>query len=129
VGGAARATGTLGRFTVGGTTISSDSYRLSAHRFTVLIPGELTPEQRTVVRRIVDLHRPTHTFCDVCELGSGMRVGLRSRLNLTAWVGPGSGWGPAVTGQVDVGGDGVIGVPAVGSRLGGDSRLGQVRVG
>jgi len=82
-----------------------------------------------VVHRIVDVHRPVHTLYEVCELGSGMRVGLRLRLNLTSWVGPGSGWGPAVTGQVRVGGDGVVGVPAIGSRLGGDSRIGQVRVG
>ncbi len=129
VGGAARATGTLGRFTVGGTTVSTDSYRISAHRFTVLIPGELTPEQRTVVRRILDVHRPAHTLYEVCELGTGMRIGVRLRLNLTSWVGPGAGWGPVVAGQVHVGGDGVVGVPAVGSRLGGDSRIGQVRVG
>lgn len=129
IGGSTRATGTLGRFTIGGTTSSSDSYRLSAHRFSVLIPGELTPEQHTVVRYIVDVHRPAHTVCDVCELGSGMRVGQRLRVNLTSWVGPGADWGPAVTGQIRVGGDGVVGLPAIGSRLGEDSRAGQVRVG
>ena len=39
-------------------------YSASAHRFTLLVPGELTTEQRSVVRAILDLHRPAHTLVD-----------------------------------------------------------------
>ena len=129
VGGSARATGTLGRFTIGGVAPNSDSYTLSAHRFAVLIPGELTPEQRQVVRNIMDVHRPAHTICDICELGDGMRVGQHLRIQLTSFVGPGASWAPAVLGQTLVGGDGIVGTPSVASRLGENSVAGKVRVG
>jgi len=129
VGGGAAATGTLGRFTVGGAQPGSDSYSESAHRFTVLIPGKLTTEQRGVVGTLVDLHRPAHTVCDICEIGSGMRVGQRLRVALTSFVGPEPEWAPAVVGQVQVGGDGVVGTPVVGTRLGTSSAVGAVRVG
>jgi phage tail-like protein len=129
VGGSVHATGTLGRFAIGGRLPRSDSYERSAHRFTILIPGELTTEQRAVVDGLAAVHRPAHTVCDICELGSGMRVGQRLRLSLTAFVGPGAAWGPAVVGQSALGGDGVIGQPAVGARLGKTSVTGKVRVG
>lgn len=129
VGGQATATGTLGRFTVGGQLPGSDSYTEAAHRFTVLVPGSLISEQRSVVQGLLDQHRPAHTLCDICELGAGMRVGQRLRLRLTSFVGPGAGWAPAVVGATRVGGDGVVGSPAIGSRLDEDSRVGAVRVG
>ncbi|MGH3991230.1 MAG: phage tail protein, partial [Pseudonocardiaceae bacterium] len=127
--GAARATGTLGRFSVGGASPGQDSYAASAHRFAVLVPGRLTDEQRTVVRTILDGHRPAHTVYDLCELGPGMRVGRQLRVALTSYVGPGAATSPAVVGQVTVGGDAVVGQPGVGSRLGSTSVAGQVRVG
>lgn len=129
VGGTASATATLGRFTIGGTRPDNDSYRASAHRFTVLVPGTLTTEQRTVVDSLVRAHRPAHTAFEVCELGSGMRVGQRLRVALTSFVGPQPEWAPAVLGQVTVGGDGVVGTPLVGSRVGGSATVGSVRVG
>jgi phage tail-like protein len=130
VGGAARATGTLGRYMIGGSTPDRDSFRTAAHRFCVLVPGELTDEQREVVRGIVDAHRPAHTLAQISELGSGMRVGQRLHLRLTSFVGPGADWTRAVVGRTRVGGDGLIGTtPAVGSRLAETSTLGQVRVG
>jgi hypothetical protein len=129
VGGSARATGTLGRFMIGGRLSTTDSYQLSAHRFTVLVPGELTAEQRVVVDGLIDVHRPAHTIGEVCELGRGMRVGQRLRLSLTSFVGPGSSWKPAVVGQTTVGGDGIVGIPAVGSRLGETTVTGTLRVG
>ena len=82
-----------------------------------------------MVRNILDVHRPAHTLWETCELGPGMRIGERLRLRLTSYVGPGVDWGPAVVGQVLVGGDGVVGLPAIGSRLGQSSAIGQVRVG
>jgi phage tail-like protein len=142
VGGNARATGMLGRFSIGGSTPATvtmapsnrpsavpDSFQLAAHRFTLLIPGELTPEQRQVVHGIVEVHRPAHTLYELCELGAGMRVGQRLHVSLTSFVGPDSGWAPAVLGVFRVGGDGVVGTPAPGSRLGDTSVAGQVRVG
>ena len=66
-----------------------------------------------MVRSVVGRHRPAHTTYEVCELGQGMRVGRHLHLDLTSVVGPDPSCGPAVVGQVAVGGDGVVGVPAV----------------
>jgi len=129
VGGSARATGTLGRYTIGGRTPDQDSFRAAAHRFCVLVPGELTDEQREVARGIVDAHRPAHTIARISELGVGMRVGQRLHVQLTSFVGPGADWRPAVVGRTRVGADGLLGTAAIGSRVGETSVLGQVRVG
>jgi hypothetical protein len=93
------------------------------------VRGNLTHEQRSVVQRILDLHRPAHTLVDICELGDGMRIGDGLRLDLTAYVGPGADWRPAVTGQIRIGTDGVVGRPVAGSRLGETAAVGQVMVG
>jgi phage tail-like protein len=126
--GGLSAAGTLGRFLVGGQQTDSDSYRLAAHRFTLLVPGTLDADQREVVGSIVEAHKPAHTLCEVCELGSGMRVGSRLHVELTSFVGPAAAWAPAVVGSVRLGEDGVVGTPSVGSRLG-DTSVGRVRVG
>jgi phage tail-like protein len=122
-------TGTLGRFTIGGRLPHDDSFRASAHRFTVLIPGTLTAEQREVVQDLLDSQRPAHTLVDLCELGSGMRVGSRLRVALTSFIGPGAQIEPAVLGEQRLGTDGSLGVAAVGSRLGQNSATGRVLVG
>ena len=57
-----------------------------------------------------------------------MRVGRHLHVGLTSVVGPGSGWAETVVGQVLVGADGVVGLPAVGSRAG-SAVAGWVRVG
>ncbi|MFF7933674.1 phage tail protein [Streptomyces sp. NPDC007940] len=128
----------LGRMRVGGTTGRTDSgtasavedgYRTAAHRFTVLVHDRLSAEQLGVVRAILDLHKPAHTVYEICESGSGMRVGSRLHLGLTSVVGPGARWGPAVVGRVALGGDGVVGVPATGARVHETSVVGEVRVG
>jgi hypothetical protein len=129
VGGGVRAGGQLGHFTIGGQGTAKTGYTASAHRFTVLIPTNLDSERRTVVEEILAQHKPAHTTMTICELGVGMRVGRASRLDLTTVVGPGSGWGPATVGQVLVGGDGVVGLPLVGSRVGTASLGTGVRVG
>lgn len=128
VGGSARATGTLGRFTVGGAQAHPDPYERTAHRFTVLVPGRLSDEQRSIIQRIVVEHRPAHTACDICELGSGMRVS-RLRIALTSFIGPTTDWTSAVIAQTRVGADGVVGTPALGSRVGASTGVGKVRVG
>jgi phage tail-like protein len=123
-----RATGTLGRFTIGGREPGEDSYHLAAHRFTVLIPTTLNAEQRAVVNHILDVHRPAHTMGGICELGNGMRVGTQIRVAITTFVGPPSWFAPAIVGHSNIGEDGVVGTPAVGSRIG-DGIAGPVRVG
>jgi phage tail-like protein len=118
-----------GGMRAGGTRPGEDGYTTFAHRFSVLIPADLSSEQLEVVRSILDTHRPAHTRFEICELGFGMRVGRHLHLRLTSVVGPEVGFAPAVIGQVAVGGDGVVGVPAVGARLGDSSVTGAVRVG
>jgi hypothetical protein len=128
VGGSARATGTLGRFTVGGRTPGSDAYRTSAHRCTLLVPGLLTDEQRDVLDGLLETHRPAHVSLTICELGSGMRIGERLRVGLTSYVGPGARWQAAVVGAGGIGADRVLGRAAVGSRVG-TARVGPGGVG
>jgi phage tail-like protein len=122
------AAGALGRFIVGGQRPGENGYTATAHRFTVLICADLTSEQRDVVRGLLESHKPAHTRVELCELGTGMRVGRRLHLGLSSVVGPGDGWGDAVVGQVAVGGNGVVGLPAVGDRVG-SARVPEVRVG
>lgn len=129
LGATIRAGGSLGDGTPGGAANSSDGYSTAAHRFSVLIPADLTREQRDVVEKILVDHRPAHTEVEICELGFGMRIGRHLHIALTSVVGAGAGWGPAVVGSVAVGGDGVVGVPSAGSRLDQDGPVGAIRVG
>src|SRR4029453_16241758 len=89
VGGAASTSGGLGRFTVGGVLPGQDGYTATAHRFTLLVRGELTGDQRDVVADIVERHKPAHTDWVLCELGAGMRVGRQLHTGVTSFVGPG----------------------------------------
>jgi phage tail-like protein len=122
------ATGALGRFTVGGVRPGEDGYTVTAHRFAVLVCGDLDNEQRDVVDSLLETYKPAHTLAEICELGPGMRVGRHLHVGLTSVVGPGSGWAETVVGQVLVGADAVVGLPAVGSRAG-SAVAGRVRVG
>ncbi|MQY12625.1 hypothetical protein SRB5_27610 [Streptomyces sp. RB5] len=129
LGATVRTGGALGDGTLGGTAAAPDGYATAAHRFSVLIPADLTREQRAVVERILADHRPAHTEAEICELGPGMRIGRSLHIGRTSLVGPGARWGPAVVGAVAVGGDGVVGTPSSGSRLDRDGTVGAVRVG
>jgi phage tail-like protein len=128
VGGAPPA---LGEFTlgVGGAVPTEDTFVQTAHQFTVLIPTTLTSEQLAVVKGILDDHRPAHTTYELCELGNGMRVGRQALVRLTTFVGSGAQFTPAVVGFTLVGGDGMVGVPAIGSTVGNTTVTGKVRVG
>ena len=95
----------LGALTVGGSTtaarfpyrgLTEDAFETNAHRFTVLVPIELTKEQLDVVTRIVMLHRPAHTDFEICETGVGMRVGSRLHVGLTSKVGPSARCAPRI---------------------------------
>lgn len=131
VGAGTPLAGQLGRFTVGGVLPEQDGYTATAtaHRFTVLVGSDLTPARLAVVRGIVETHKPAHTLVEICQFGRGMRLGSSTRPGLTAFVGPGTGWGPAVVGQVVVGGDGIVGVPVPGTRVSESTVVGGVRVG
>ncbi|WP_327397365.1 phage tail protein [Streptomyces phaeochromogenes] len=113
LGATVRTGGSLGDGTALGAVDSADGYTTAAHRFSVLIPADLSREQRDVVEKILADQRPAHTEVEICELGFGMRVGRHLHLALTSVVGSGARWGPAVVGSVAVGGDGVVGVPPV----------------
>lgn len=128
IGASVRETGTLGRFAVGGTVLQPTSFDTSAHRFTLLVPGSLTDEQCSVLTDLLQTQAPAHTVGSVQELGAGMRVGT-VRVGITSFVGPAADWIPLRLGDVRLGADGVVGTPAVGSRLGQDSYAGQVLVG
>jgi phage tail-like protein len=128
VGGSLRATGTLGRFTIGGLVPGQDSFSLAAHRFTVLVPDVLDAERRAVVEDILAVHRPAHTLGGICELGVGMRAGTQLRIAITTFVGPPSRFAPAIVARTNIGDDGIVGTPAAGSRVGAGI-AGSVRVG
>ena len=127
VAGATRKSGMLGHFTIGGELPGTGSYERVAHRFTVLVPGCLTAEQREVVADIVGAQKPSHTLGEVCELGDGLPVG-QLRLGLTAYVGPRAGRAASVLGGSRLGHGSTLGTPSQGARLG-KTRLGGVRVG
>lgn len=127
VAGTTRRSGMLGHFTIGGALPGTGSYERLAHRFTVLVPGCLTEEQREVVTDIVGAQKPSHTLGEVCELGDGLPVG-RLRLGLTAYVGPRAGRATSVLGGSRLGRGSSLGTPSHGSRVG-ETRLGGVRVG
>src|SRR5207247_224227 len=54
-----------GRTTVEGDPTALRSAQDAAHRFSVLLPELLTPEESAMVRRIVDLEKPAHTDFDM----------------------------------------------------------------
>ena len=60
IGASVRETGTLGRFTIGGTPLQPTSFATFAHQFTVLVNGTLTAEQRDVVCDLIG-HTDPHT--------------------------------------------------------------------
>ncbi len=122
IGGAGSRSSGLGRYSTGNGSGA-------AHRFTVLVPGRLTPEQRAVVGDLLGGHRPAHTLGEICELGEGMRIGRSTRLALTTYVGPRTAApAPAVYGRSGVGVDAALGGSGAGSRLEA-VRVGEVRVG
>ncbi|WP_055552287.1 phage tail protein, partial [Streptomyces kanamyceticus] len=94
LGATIRTGGALGDGTALGAMGSPDGYATAAHRFSVLIPADLSREQRDVVERILADQRPAHTKVEICELGFGMRIGRHLHLGLTSLVGAGARWGP-----------------------------------
>jgi phage tail-like protein len=112
---------------LGGTI--EDAFETHAHRFALIIPAELSSEQRSVVEQILELHRPAHTLVEVCTVGAGMRVGRGLHIALTSVIGRSGGFtqlqlGNALLGRGAILGSAEAGTVIGGSRLGGDSRVG-----
>jgi phage tail-like protein len=65
----------------------------SAHRFVVLLPHGLAPEQQEMARRIIELEKPAHTafeltrYWDMFRVGEA-RLGLDTQLGSTSLIGP-----------------------------------------
>jgi phage tail-like protein len=101
-----------------------DAFDTHAHRFSVVIRALLTAEQLSVVRRILDVHRPTHTIVDVCTAESGIRVGRALHVGLTAVIGRSGGFTTLQTGSSLLGRGAIVGRPGAGTRVA-SSRLGR----
>ena len=129
VGAGSQVASELGRFSLGGRRPGEDGYTATAHRFTVVVGMQLGRQREQVVRHILETHKPAHTEVTICQIGAGMRLGRTTRVGLTTYAGAGAAWEPAVVGQVLVGADGVIGLPATASRVEETSVVGEVRVG
>ena len=107
-----------------------DAFETHAHRFGVVIPAKLQPEQIDVVRHIVEWNKPAHTIneFDVCTVDAGIRIGRGAHVGLTTVVGPSERVQPAILGSTvlgrgqTVGGRGEPG-STVGGRLDRDTRV------
>ena len=107
----------------------SDAFATHAHRFSVIIPANLTQEQFDVVQLILDVHRPAHTLVDVCTVGAGMRVGRGLHIELTSIIGRSGGFVPLQVGHTPLGRIATLGQARAGTsigsgRLGADTRIG-----
>ncbi|KRE60004.1 hypothetical protein ASG92_22230 [Arthrobacter sp. Soil736] len=112
VGALGRSTGALGRFSVGGRRGGQSSFAAAAHRFTVIVPGTLSTEQRAVAALILDSQRPAHTLYTLCETHEGMRVG-GFRVGLTSYPAQHPVLGPATVSHIRLGDDAVIGYGSI----------------
>jgi phage tail-like protein len=132
--GAAVSSSILGAgFRVGGaldsgvTPISGtieDAFKSHAHRFTVIIPALLTPDQLGVVDHILMVHRPAHTIFQVCTVGAGMRVGRGLIVAMTSVIGPTGGFSPIQLGDAILGRGAIVGRPEPSAILG-SARVGE----
>lgn len=98
--------------------VAADSFREYAHRFTVMVLGELSAEQDAVVRHLLDQHRPAHTVFELCSVGAGMRIGRGLRLGLTSVIGGSGGFQPLQLGYGALGRGNTLGRPSGGFSLG-----------
>lgn len=106
-----------------------DGFADHAHRFTVVVPAPLTPEDEAVLRHVLDVHRPAHTLYELCSADHGLRVGIGLYLGLSSTVGRGAAFQPLVVGGGAIGSDRLLGraLPGVrpeASRVGRDTRVG-----
>jgi phage tail-like protein len=75
-----------------------DTIQASAHRFSVLVPEGLSPEEAAMVERIVDLEKPAHTWFNVRRYWDYFRVG-EARLGLDTVLGEEGRFVPMILGR------------------------------
>ena len=97
--------------------LQSDAFETHAHRFTVIIARKLDAERRAVVDDVLAAHRPAHTIVDVCDLASGMRIGVGLYLELNTLIGRSGGFEDVRIGGL-LGRHTVLGRREPGARLG-----------
>jgi phage tail-like protein len=69
-----------------------------AHRFTVLVPEDLTSDEAAMVRRLIELEKPAHTAFDVRRYWEGFRVG-EVRVGIDTLLGDEQRFVPMVLGR------------------------------
>uniref|UniRef100_UPI001484DC49 hypothetical protein n=1 Tax=Chitinivorax sp. B TaxID=2502235 RepID=UPI001484DC49 len=111
----------------GEAEVAADSFSDYAHRFSVMVLGELDAGQESVVRHLLDQHRPAHTLFELCSVGAGMRVGRGLRVALTSVIGRSGGFQPLQLGYGALGQGTMLGRPGGGLTLG-NGPLGQGRL-
>jgi hypothetical protein len=77
----------------GDAAASGNEPAASAHRFVVLLPHGLAPEQQEMARRIIELEKPAHTAFELTRYWDMFRVG-EARLGLDTQLGSASLIGP-----------------------------------
>jgi hypothetical protein len=75
-----------------------ETFQASAHRFSVLVPEGLSPEEAAMVERIVKLEKPAHTRFDIRRYWDYFRVG-EVRLGLDTVLGKSGRFVPMVLGH------------------------------
>jgi hypothetical protein len=77
---------------------AQETIQSSAHLFSVMVPEGLSPEEETMVTRIVKLEKPAHTNFDVRRYWDYYRVG-EARLGLDTVLGEESRFVPMILGR------------------------------
>ena len=109
-----------------GTQVAAVTKR--AHRFTVIVPGALSEDQRGILDHVLRMHRPAHTIGGYCTAGAGMRTGIGLHIGLTSVIGKTATFSPALLGRWALGRGATIGraetgtIPGAG-QLGRDTRV------
>jgi phage tail-like protein len=88
----------VGDPTRAGQARGDDSIAASAHRFAVLVPAGLRPEEMAMVERIVRLEKPAHTQFEVRRYWDYFRVG-EARLGIDTVLGEEGRFVPMVLGR------------------------------
>jgi hypothetical protein len=69
-----------------------------AHRFTVLVPEDLSGAEAAMVQRLIELEKPAHTVFEVRRYWEGFRVG-EARLGIDTILGDQQRFVPTVLGR------------------------------
>lgn len=101
-----------------------DAFETHAHRFSVIVPASLNEEQLSVVRHILEVHRPAHTLFDLCTVDAGLRVGVGLHVELTSIIGRGGGFRTMQLGAAQLGRGSIVGRPEAGTSVG-NARAGR----